>query len=67
MKPLTNKPAIAIVNDYSKQLTEADLPAGAILHSDFVGRYLRQNGKTYRMMQPLTKCDGKFVFVLVEE
>ncbi len=61
------QPAKAIVDSYSKQLSESNLPAGAILHSDFVGRYLHHNGKRYRLMQPMTKCDGKFVYVPVEE
>lgn len=50
-------------NDGASTILRSDLPAGAILHPDFVGRYLNVGNKRYRMMQPVTKCDGQFVLI----
>jgi hypothetical protein len=46
-----------------RTIQRADLPPGAILHSDFVGRFYTVGNRRYRMMQPVTKCDGMFVLV----
>lgn len=51
------------VSDDTRTINRADLPSGAILSADFVGGRMRQGGCTYRMMQPVTKCEGLYVFV----
>ncbi len=50
-------------NDGARTIDRADLPHGAILHPDFVGGRLRQGGQAYRMVQPVTTCEGMYVFV----
>ena len=49
--------------DGARIIQRSELPDGAILHPDFVGRFYTVGSQRYRMMQPVTKCDGLFVLV----
>jgi hypothetical protein len=44
-------------------IRRSELPSGAILSPDFVGRTIISNGRRYKMMQPVTKCDGQYVMI----
>jgi hypothetical protein len=49
--------------DSDQTIDRKDLPPGAVLSSDFVGGKWIHNGRAYRMMQPITKCNGMYVFL----
>lgn len=63
VRPFVQQTTTDSSGDGARTIQRADLPPGAILHTDFVGRYHTVGSKRYRMMQPVTKCDGMFVFV----
>ena len=50
-------------NDSVRTIQRSELPPGAILSPDFVGRFYNVGNRRYRMMQPTTKCDGQYVLV----
>jgi hypothetical protein len=61
---------VITVNDETNDTPEQNvdmsgLPDGAILSPDFVGGRMHRDGKTYRLMQPVTKRNGLFVYVPV--
>lgn len=61
----TEKPEKPYSVDSTPTMTAADLPAGAILETDFVAGYMYVQGKKYQLMKPVKKVDGKYVYLPV--
>lgn len=53
-------------NEPTEPVDTTGLPYGAVLSPDWIGGRMHRGGKTYRMMQPVTKRNGMFVYVPVE-
>ena len=49
--------------DTTPEMAVSDLPSGAILEPDFVGGIKHVAEKQYRLMQPITKVQGQYVYV----
>ena len=63
VRPFTQQSSVGGSGDGTRTIQRSELPPGAIPHPDFVGRYHTVGNRRYRMMQPVTKCEGQFVFV----
>lgn len=63
VEPVKPAPAVETTTEATQTLTE--LPMGAILDAQFVGRYMTVNNIRYRLYQPVSKMNGKYVYVHV--